>query len=83
MMTPEHRKVTVSDLRMFAERERQAQLNKFLCVYEAIKAGMTTREIAAVHGVTSGTISLWSRAGKAEYERRESAGDSGDLEPEG
>lgn len=81
-LSPERREAMIRDLLMWAERERQAQLDKYNYVYMAVEAGMTTREIAEVYDVTSDTVSRWRRAGERERERRRSGDPDRPREPE-
>lgn len=81
-LSPERREAMIRDLLFWAERERQAQMDKFDYVYMAVEAGMTTREIAEVYGVTSDTVSRWRRAGERERDRRRSGDPDRPREPE-
>lgn len=71
-LPPERRAALEAELRLFGEQEQRATLDKYVHVSRAYDAGMTTREIAAVYGVTSDTASRWKDAGERERERRRS-----------
>lgn len=72
-LSPEMRAILERDLAAAAERERQAALDKCVLVAAAYEAGMTTRDIAAVFGISPDTATRWKDQGMNERARRESA----------
>lgn len=78
-LSPVRREAMIRELRIFGERERQAELDKLVYVAMAYHAGMTVRDIAEVFGVTSSTATRWKEAGERERRRR----GSGDPERSG
>lgn len=70
-LSPERRQAMIRELLIFAERERQAELDKLVYVSMAYDAGMTTREIADVYDIGSGTATRWKDAGERERQRRQ------------
>jgi transposase len=84
-MTEARRRKLVGELRLYAELEEQATLDKYVHVALANAAGMSLRAIAEVYDVSRDTAQRWKDAGERERERRRS-GDperSGELEPDG
>lgn len=77
-LPPERRRALEAELWLFGELEARATLDKYVHVSRAYDAGMTTREIGAVYGVTSDTVSRWKDAGEHERKRR----GAGEMEPD-
>lgn len=76
---PEPRRAAMlRDLRILAELEEQARLDKVMYVSKMYDAGMELREIAEAVGVTAPTALRWKREGEAERERQRNLRGSGD-----
>jgi transposase len=73
-LTPERRQALEAELRLYAELEHRATLDKYVHVSRAFDAGMTVREIADVYGIGSGTATRWKEAGERERSHRRSGG---------
>jgi hypothetical protein len=78
-LPPERRQALEAELRLLADLESRATMDKYVHVSRAYDAGMTTRDLAQVFDVTSGTASRWKDAGERERQRRK-AGDSEQLD---
>lgn len=80
-LPPERRAAIAAELRFHQQLEERAALDKYVRVSFAYDAGMTTREIGAVLGVTSDTASRWKGWGEQERARRrlEDPGRPGEL----
>lgn len=78
-LPPERRQALEAELRLLADLESRATMDKYVHVSRAYDAGMTTRDLAQVFDVTSGTASRWKDAGERERQRRKS-GDSEQLD---
>jgi hypothetical protein len=81
-LPPERRQALEAELRLLAELEARATLDKYVHVSRAYDAGMTTRDMAPVFGVKSSTISRWKDAGEKERERRRSGDPDRPREPD-
>lgn len=85
-LPPERRQALVAELRLLAAIEKdvaaRAALDKYVHVSRAYDAGMTTREIAAVYGVSPDTAKRWKDLGERERERRHSGGTDRPGEPD-
>lgn len=84
-LPPERRQALEAELRLLGELETRATMDKYVHVSRAYDAGMTTRAIARVFGVTSDTASRWKDAGERERQRRRSGDPDrpGELDPIG
>lgn len=71
-LSAERRRALEAELRFHQQLEDRAALDKYVRVSFAYDAGMTTREIGAVFGVASNTISRWKDWGEQERARRRS-----------
>jgi transposase len=81
----QRRQALEAELRLYAEMEQRAALDKYVHVSRAFDAGMSVREIAEVYGIGHATAARWKDAGEREREKRRS-GDterSGELQPDG
>lgn len=69
-LPPERRQALEAELRLLAELEARATMDKYVHVSRAYDAGMTTRDLGEIFEVASGTASRWKDAGERERERR-------------
>lgn len=69
-LPPERRQALEAELRVYGDLEARATLDKYVHVSRSYDAGMTTREIGAVYGVTSDTVSRWKDLGEQERKQR-------------
>lgn len=88
-LTPERRQALADELKFHQQVEertiQRVKLDKYVRVSFAYDAGMTTRELGAIFGVTSGVISQWKDLGEQERARRrqEDPGGPGEREQVG
>lgn len=73
-LPPERRQALEAELRLYAELERRATLDKYVHVSRAFDAGMTVRDLGTVLGVTSDTATRWKDLGERERDYRRSGG---------
>lgn len=67
---PEPRKAALAaELRLLAEQERRAALDKFIHVSRSYDAGMSLDEIAVELDVSKNTVHRWKNEGERERER--------------
>ena len=69
-ITPAARAGFEAELRLLAELEQRATLDKYVKVSEAYDAGMTVRDIGEVYAISADTATRWKDYGAIERARR-------------